>query len=438
MTIKKTQNIFELRRKKFLSQLPDNSIAIIPNKSCAIRSNDVEYKFKSETNFYYLTGFEEPDSVCLLIKEKKSCSYILFVEPRNPDKEIWTGKRIGVKGAKSIFRADEAYNVSEFHTYLEKFIQDKSSIYYALGINKDLDIKISALIDSFRKSNRSGMKSPEAILDPLKIIHKMRLIKDAYEIECVQKAIDISKAAHIQALAISKPGMYEYELEAVIEFKFRSQGANGPAYPSIVGSGKNSTILHYIQNNKKIQKNDLVLIDAGCEYDNYASDITRTFPITKKFSSVQKDIYELVLEAQLKAIEEIKPGKRFIDSYRKAVLVMVEGLKHLGLLKGSTQEIIKKGKYKNFFMHKLGHWLGLDVHDVGPYIDEKENSIKLVPGMIMTVEPGIYISDSILGISKKISNIGVRIEDDILVTKSGNKVLSSGIPKTIEEIEAYS
>ncbi len=437
MTIKKTQNIFEQRRNFFLSQLPDNSIVIILNKSHTIKSNDVEYRFKPETNFYYLTGFEEPNSACLLIKERKSTSYILFVEPKDPDKEIWTGKRTGITGAKTVFRADEAYNISEFYTCLRKFIEGKTNIYHALGINKELDNRISALIDSIRKSSRSGAKSPDAVLDPLKIIHKMRLIKDVYEIQCIEKAIDISKSAHIQALAISKPGMYEYELEAVIEYKFRSQGASGPAYSSIVGSGKNSTTLHYTDNNKKIKKEDLILIDAGCEYENYASDITRTFPVTKKFTSVQKDIYELVLEAQLKAIEEIKPGKRFIDSYNKSVLVLVRGLKELGLLKGSVQEIIKKGKYRKFFMHKLSHWLGLDVHDAGPYIDEKENSIKLLPGMIMTVEPGIYISDSLDGVSKSFKGIGIRIEDDVLVTKSGNKVLSDGIPKTIEEIEAY-
>ncbi len=436
MSDKKLQKIFAQRRKRFIECLPDGSIVILPNKSHAIRSNDVEYKFKSETNFYYLTGFEEPDSICIFIKEKKSFVYILFVEPKNPDREIWIGKKAGVEGAKSIFGADEAYSISDFNNILSRQIKGKKHIFYSLGSNKKLDLKIGELIDVLRMGSRSGLTSPDLILDPLKIIYNMRLLKDNYEIDCIKKAVEISKDAHIAALSMAKPGIFEYELEAVIEYKFRSLGASGTAYPSIVGSGKNATTLHYINNNKKIQKDDLILIDAGCEYNNYASDITRTFPVSKKFSPAQKAVYEIVLEAQLKSIQEIKPNKRFADSYRKAVKVMVEGLKDLKLLKGSTEEIIKKGKYKKYFMHKLGHWLGLDVHDAGPYFDEKGDSIKLKPGMVMTVEPGIYISGR-YDVPKEFCGIGIRIEDDVLLTQSGNNVLSNGIPKMVNEIESF-
>lgn len=416
---------FLRRRKEFIKHLEENSLVIIPNKPISIRSNDVEYKFKPDSDFYYLTGFEEPNSICVLKKEKRSFSFILFVEPKDKEKEIWTGKRAGTSGAKSIYKADEAFLISEFNNELKKIAQGVEHIYYPLGKCSKLDLTIT------------NIKSQKNILDPREILHKMRLIKDTEEINCIKKAAEISKDAHILAMAYAKAGMYEYELEAIIEYKFRTNGANGPAYPSIVGSGRNSTILHYIRNNKKIQKNDLILIDAGCEYNYYASDLTRTFPVSKKFSSVQRDLYQIVFEAQAKAINLIKPGKHFIDSYNKAVVVLVEGLKELKLLKGSTEKIIKKGEYKKFFMHRLGHWLGLDVHDAGPYIDKKGNSIKLAPGMVMTVEPGIYISNDLEDVPKRFRGIGIRIEDDVLVTKEGNKVLTSGTPKTIEEIESF-
>ena len=437
-TVKNNSNhaIFEKRRKKLIGELPGNSIVIIPNKPLSIRSNDVEYRFRPDSNFYYLTGFEEPNAICVLKKEKRSFTYTLFVEPNEKEKEIWTGKRAGTKGAKQIYRADESYLFSEFENKLKYFLHDAEYVYFPLGQNKDLELKITGIIDELKRSNRTGAKSPKNISDPRDLIHKMRLIKDNYEIECLKAAARIAKDAHILAMAYAKPKMYEYEIEAIIEYRFRTLGASGPAYPSIVGSGKNSTTLHYITNNKIIQKNDLILIDAGCEYNYYASDLTRTFPASKKFNPVQKAIYEIVLEAQAKSIEQIKPGKRFIDSYNKAVYILVEGLKDLGLLKGSTEKIIRKGDYKKFFMHKLSHWLGLDVHDAGPYIDKKGNSIKLTPGMVMTVEPGIYIPDT-SDIPKRFRGIGIRIEDDVLITNSGNKILTAGTPKTIDEIEAF-
>ena len=429
-------SIFEKRRKKLISDLPEDSVVIIPNKPLSIRSNDVEYRFRPDNNFYYLTGFEEPDSICVLKKEKRSFTYILFVEPKDKEKEIWTGKRAGKEGVKQIYKADESYLFFEFEDKLKNLLQNTEHVYFPLGHNKDLELKITGIIDELKRSNRTNKRSPKSISDPRDLINKMRLIKDSYEIECLKTAARIAKDAHILAMAYAKPKMYEYEIEAIIEYRFRTLGASGPAYPSIVGSGKNSTILHYITNNKIIQKNDLILIDAGCEYNYYASDLTRTFPANKKFNPTQKAVYEIVLEAQLKSMEHIKPEKRFIDSHNKSVQVLVEGLKDLGLLKGPTEKIIKRGEYKKFFMHRLSHWLGLDVHDAGPYTDEKEKSIKLAPGMVMTVEPGIYIPSTI-DIPKEFRGIGIRIEDDVLVAKNGNQVLTSGTPKTIDEIEAF-
>ena len=429
---------FIKRRKTFLSKLPDNSVVVLPNKNYSIRSNDVEYRFRPDNDFYYLTGFEEPGAICVLKRDRRKSSYFLFVEGRDKEKEIWTGKRYGVEGAKSVFKADKGYLLKDFYSELRNLIFSSEYVYYALGKCKELDSKISAIINEARKSNRAGLKAAKAVCDPSNIIHKMRLIKDKYEISCIQKAADISKTAHILAMAYAKSGIYEYELEALIEYKFRESGAYGPAYPSIVGSGENSTVLHYINNSRKIKKQDLILIDAGSEYNYYASDLTRTYPENKKFNSIQRDLYEIVLESQLKSISQIKPGKRFIDSYNIAVRVLVEGLKGLKLLRGSTEDIIKKRKYKKFFMHKLGHWLGLDVHDAGPYVDEKGNSIKLEPGMVMTVEPGLYISSDMDDVPTRFHNVGIRIEDDILITKDGNKVLTKGVPKTISEIEAFS
>ena len=434
MTI--TVRNYKQRRKEFVSKLPENSVVIIPNKSVSIRSNDVEYSFKPDSDFYYLTGFDEPDSICVLKKDKRTYTYILFVKPRDKEKEIWVGKSAGLEGARKNYGADEAYPLSQYSEYIKKIVQGQEYIYFPLGKNKEQDQIITRLVGELRSSNRTGIKTAKAVCDPRELLHKMRLIKDHYEISCIQKACDISKNAHIMAMTYAKDGMFEYEIEALIEYRFKASGAGGSAYPSIVGSGNNSTVLHYTQNKRRIKKNDLILIDAGSEYNYYASDLTRTFPVNKKFNSIQKDVYEIVLEAQTKAIELIKPGRRFVDAYDKSVLVLSEGLKELGLLKGSISEIIKKGKYKKFFMHKLSHWLGLDVHDAGPYADSKGDSIKLVPGMILTVEPGIYIA-SHLNVPDRFKGIGIRIEDDVLLTKNGNKILTDGAPKSINEIEAF-
>ena len=426
--------VYALRRKKFVQQLKDNSLVILPNKSHAMRTYDTEFKFKPDSDFYYLTGFSEPNSICVIKKEKNKSHFILFVQPRDKEKEIWVGKSAGLEGAKSVYRADEAYPLSEFDNKLFDLVKGADSVYIPFGNKETLDIKITRILGELKRANRKAIKTPQALLDPRDIIHKMRLIKDDHELGLMQEAIDISKQAHLMAMKSVKPGMFEYAIEAMADGEFRKNGGNGPAYTSIVGSGKNATTLHYIDNTRKIQKGDLVLLDAGCEFGNYAADVTRTFPASHKFSEPQREIYELVLKAQLKAIKQVRPGKKFLDSYDEAVSVIVDGLKELKLLKGSKKEIIEKETYKKFFMHKIGHWLGLDVHDSGPYIDDKGNSIKLEPGMVLTIEPGIYIPTNASDVPKRYRGIGVRIEDNVLVTEDGNKVLTSEIPKTIDEI----
>ncbi len=429
-------DVYLNRRTKLFEKLPPKSVVIIPNRNISIWSNDVENKFKPDSDFYYLTGFQEPNSICILKKEDGKNTFLLFLEPNDKEKEIWVGKRTGLDGAKSIYMADESYPINDFNNQFKKLLDGMEHIYIPFGNNKDLDLKLTSCLGELKRNNRAGKKSPSFVGDPRDFIHKMRLIKDDFEINEIQTAANITKDAFQLAMFSTQPNILEYEIEAMLDSKFRSLGGGGPAYPSIVGSGVNATTLHYIKNNKQLQKDELVLVDAGSEFNNYASDVTRTYPVTKKFTSPQKDIYQIVLEAQMKAIEEIKPGKQFIDPYNKAVSVIVDGLKGLGLLNGNTQEIIDKKEYKKFFMHNIGHWLGLDVHDAGPYIDDEGKSIKFTPGMVVTVEPGIYISNELQDVPESYKGIGVRIEDDVLVTDSGNKVLTSGIPKTVQDIEA--
>lgn len=430
-----SQDYFQNRRNRFVSQIRDNSLVIIPNQKISIRSLDTEYKFRTDSDFYYLTGIDEPDVICIFKKENGHTSYILFVKPSNKDDEIWIGKSIGLEGAKSIYRADEAFPISDFDKKLGELIRGVDCVYIPFGRNTELDLKITKLLGNLKIRNREAVKTPEGIFDPRDIIHKMRLIKDKNEIATMQHTANISMEAHKLAMSQVKSGMFEYEIEALVDGCFRTVGGVGPAYSTIVGSGENATVLHYIKNDRKTKKNDLVLLDAGCEYGYYASDITRTFPVGRSFTPSQKEIYELVLEAEEKAIGKVKPQTRYIDVYNEAVSVIAQGLKDLGLLKGSVREIIEEKLYKKFFMHRIGHWLGLDVHDTGPYIDSEGNSIKLTPGMILTVEPGIYISPDLDDVPKEFRGIGVRIEDDVLVTRGGHKVLTNNLPKTVSEIE---
>jgi len=423
------------RRNTLMQKIGPNGIVILPAANELLRNGDAFYPYRQNSDFYYLTGFNEPESVLVLAPKRKQGQYILFNRVRDKDKEIWDGPRAGQDGARDIFMADEAHPIPDLEKLLPDLLLSRDTIHYPMGINKKFDKILFRAINQIRSKIRSGIKSPIAFADIIPTLHEMRLFKSQAEIAVMQKAVDITAKGHIRAMETTRPGMHEYELEAELRYEFQKNGAQSPAYNSIVGSGRNTCVLHYISNDKKIEDNDLILIDAGCEYQNYASDITRTFPANGRFSKEQRAIYELVLKSQLAAIQSIKPGSLWTDAQDVIVKIITQGLIDLGLLKGKCTDLIKNQAYLPFYMHKSGHWLGLDVHDVGRYkIDEKWR--KLQAGMVLTVEPGIYISSDIKSVHKRWHNIGVRIEDDVLVTKTGHLVLSHQIPKTIPEIEA--
>lgn len=423
------------RRKQLMQKIGPTGIVILPSSSEFRRNGDSTYPFRQNSDFYYLTGFDEPESVAILAPKRQKGEFVLFNRVRDREKEIWDGYRAGQKGARNIFGANEAFPISELENKLPELLQDRTEIHYALGMDKNFDKIILRAINNIRAKIRNGMQSPIAFIDISDTLHEMRLIKSPEEIAIMRKAANIAVDAHLRAIKTCKPGMYEYELEAELHYEFTRNGARFPAYTSIVGSGENTCTLHYISNNKKIKNGDLVLIDAGCEYMNYAADITRTFPANGKFTPEQRAIYAIVLKAQLAGIKAVKPGAPWPSVQIVMVKTITEGLLKLGLLKGKLKNLIENHTYFKFYMHKSGHWLGLDVHDVGRYkIDGKWRNFE--PGMVLTVEPGIYISSDIPGVPKKWHNIGVRIEDDILVTKKGNEVLTGRLPKKIEEIEA--
>ena len=430
---------YRQRREQLMAKIGSGT-AIFRSAPMAVMHNDVEYAYRQDSDFLYLTGFNEASAVAVFAPHHEEHKFVLFVQPKDPEKETWHGYRAGVEGAKEIYGADEAYPINELDEKLPQYLEKAERIYYHLGrdrvFNETLLKHWQRLMATYPKRGLG----PTAIEDSNIILHPMRLVKSETELELMRKAADISVEAHKHAMEFAKPGRYEYEIQAEIEHIFRLRGGNGPAYPSIVASGRNSCILHYIENNRQLQDGDLLLIDAGCAYDYYNADITRTFPVGGKFTPEQKTIYELVLEAQLQAIAEVKPGNPYSKVHETAVRVLVQGLMDLGLLCGDIEEIIKEEKYKPFYMHRTGHWLGLDVHDVGVY-QYGENPQLLQPGQVLTVEPGIYISPEIKPvegqpeIDRKWRGIGIRIEDDVLVTVDGHQVLTAAVPKSVESLE---
>ena len=416
-----------------MKRMDQDSVAIIPSAREAVRSNDTQHRYRQDSDFYYLTGFHEPDSIAVVAPSREH-RFTLFVRPRDPEKEIWDGRRAGVEGAQSEYGANAAFPIAEFEEKLGDLINGARNLYYRIGVNQELDETIVRQIRRLRAMVRKGFSAPQAIIDTGVILHEMRLVKDEGEVAIMQRAADIAAEAHREAMKAAHPGMKEYEIEALIEYLFRKNGAAAPAYSSIVGGGANATVLHYINNDATLRDGDLLLVDAGAEYLGYASDITRTFPINGRFTRAQREIYDLVLEAQLACIEMARPGTRMEDIHKRSVEVLTAGMIRLGLLKGDPEELIKEEKYKQFYMHTVGHFLGMDVHDVGRYHIDGE-SRRLEPGMIITVEPGIYIAQETKEIPEKYLGIGVRIEDDVLVTENGPRVLSSKAPKQPEEIE---
>ncbi len=419
---------------EFMKRMASDSVAIIPGSLEATRSNDTHYRYRQSSDFFYLTGFDEPEAIAVIAPGREK-EYTLFVRPRDPEREIWDGRRAGVEGARTNFGADEAFPISEFTEKLSDILNGAQTLYYRIGEgNTELDQKIIGQLARMRSMGRRGISPPQAIIDTGAILHEMRLIKTEDEIALMQRAADIAAEAHREAMREARAGMKEYEIEALIEYVFRRNGASAPAYSSIVGGGANATILHYINNDAELRDGDLLLIDAGAEYQGYASDITRTFPVSGHFTDAQRDIYNLVLEAQTACIEMTRPGVTIDELHEHSVKILTEGMVRLGLLEGEVDKLIEEEKYKQFYMHRLGHFLGMDVHDVGRYHVEGE-SRRLESGMVITIEPGLYISAETKDIPEKYLGIGVRIEDDVLVTDEGHRVLTDKAPKEIAEIE---
>ncbi|MGH9970171.1 MAG: Xaa-Pro aminopeptidase [Pyrinomonadaceae bacterium] len=418
---------------EFMRRMDQKSVAIIPSAREATRSNDTQYRFRQDSDFLYLTGFEEPEAIAVVAPSREE-KFTLFVRPRDPEREIWDGRRAGVEGARSEHGADAAFPIVEFDEKLHDILDGADKLYYRLGVNPDLDDTIIRQIARMRALNRKPIHPPRTIIDPAAIVHEMRVLKSAEEIELMQRAADIAAAAHCEAMKAARPGMKEYQIEALIEQIFRREGAAAPAYTSIIGAGTNATVLHYINNDGELRDGDLLLIDAGAEYKGYASDITRTFPINGRFSKAQREIYDLVLETQMSCVEMVRPGTTHDELKSHSVKLLTEGMVKLGLLKGEPEELIREKKYEQFYMHGLGHMLGIDVHDVGVYYYDKQ-SRALEPGVVMTVEPGLYVSPNSKDVPEQYLGIGVRIEDDVLCTANGPRVLTSKVPKQAEEIE---
>lgn len=427
---------YQKRRKELMAHMEPDSIAILSSANIIIRNGDSEYAFRQTSDLYYLTGFKEAECVLVLIPGRSQGECLLFCQEKNELKELWTGKLLGPEAAISTLGLDDAFPITDIDDILPGLIEGRDRVYYAMGKDESFDHRVMEWVKVIRSKVRSGAHPPGEFLVLDHLLHEMRLIKSKAELALMRESGQIAVRAHKRAMKTAKPGVYEYELEAEYLHEFLKSGAHTPAYTSIVASGDNACILHYTENNDELSDGDLVLIDAGCEYKYYASDITCTFPANGRFSPPQKAIYELVLKSQHAAIEVVKPGMHWDDPHNATVQVLTEGLVELGLLKGDVEKLIEDGDYKEFYMHRAGHWLGMDVHDVGDYkIDG--NWRLLEAGMVLTVEPGLYIAPGNKNVAKKWRGIGVRIEDDIAVTKAGCEILTKGLPRTVAEIENF-
>jgi Xaa-Pro aminopeptidase len=429
------QSVFAARRSRLMSALGPQAIAIFPAAPERTRSNDVEHRYRQQSDFYYLTGFAEPGAVAVLMPGHPEHDYVLFVRPRDRERETWTGRRAGVEGAMIDFGAAKAFPIEELDQHLPKWIGERGQLYAALDRDEAFAARAMGWFSNAQLARQRSGQGPTGLLDARPLVHEMRLYKAPEELERLRQAIAISAEAHAAAMRGARPGGWEYEVEALIEYEFRRHGAAGPAYPSIVAGGANATILHYTTNDRRLVDDELLLIDAGAEFDCYCADITRTFPLGRRFTPRQRDVYAVVLAAQLAAINAVRPGASFEAPHQAAVRGLVEGLVSLRILNGSVDEIIEKETYKPVYMHRTSHWLGMDVHDVGLY--KRDGAPRaLEPGMVLTIEPGLYIADFLEDIDPAWHGIGVRIEDDVLVTPGGHDVLTAAVPKAIDELEA--
>ena len=425
--------VYARRRGEFMRRM-EGGVAILRAAPIAVRSHDVEYPFRQDNDFLYLTGFPEPEATCILAPGAEH-PYTLLVRPRDPEKETWTGRRAGVDGAKTVYGADAAYTIDELDARLPKLVEHAAVLYYAPGRDQRFNARIFELFGWARDNHARSGAGPRGLLDPGAILHDMRLFKAPEEVDALERAIAIAAEAHTSAMRETRPGAFEYEIEALIDYTFRRRGATGPAYPSIVASGPNATILHYVENTRRMRDGELLLIDAGAEYGGYCADVTRTFPVGTRFEGRPRALYDVVLAAQEAAIATVRPGASFDDPHQRALDVLVDGLRELGLVREEHDAAIESGAYRRFYMHRTSHWLGMDVHDVGVYrVDDKPRA--LAPGMVLTVEPGLYVAPDSEQVAPEWRGIGIRIEDDVLVTPEGNRVLSAAVPKHVPDVEA--
>jgi len=431
--------VFAARRDALMKSLGPDAVAVVRSLPERLRNGDSFFPFRQHSDIVYLTGFVEPDTTIVLRPGAETERFVMFVRPRDPEMEVWDGKRAGLEGAKDRYGADAAYPASELRSRLSDLIANHDELHYALGLDDDMDQLVASSIARLRKLEKKGKRPPRAVIDPRIALHELRLFKRPEELAVLRKAAAISVDAHVAAMHAGKPGTFEHELEALIDYTFRRRGGAGPGYSTIVGAGENATILHYIDNRCAIAEGDLVLVDAGCEYDHYTADITRTWPANGKFTPPQRDVYQLVLDTQKSAIEMVRPGVTLDQIHDHCVARLTDGMISLGLLAGTAAERIADSGYRTFYMHGTSHWLGLDVHDVGAYT-RSGKARPLEAGMVITVEPGLYIAPlgahlDALPIPRALRGIGVRIEDDVLVTETGHDVLTAACPKELVAVE---
>ena len=424
-------NEFARRRRNLMHMMGKGGIAILPSAPVRMRSRDVEYRFRQDSDFFYLTGFAEPDSVAVLVPGRSNGEYIVFCRERDPERERWDGSRAGPDGAVERFAADDAFPINDIDDILPGIMESCERVYYTMGQYSEFDTRIADWINALRSKMNRGVHTPQEFVALDHLLHDMRLYKSRAEITAMRKSAKVAVAAHQRAMRAVRPGMFEYEVEAEFIHEFRKYDARY-SYSPIVGAGANACTLHYVENSGQLQDGDLLLIDAGCELDYYASDITRTFPVGGRFSPEQRAIYEIVLNAQLAAIEKTRAGNHWDEPHDAAVRVITSGLKKIGLLDGTLSRLIRDGAYREFYMHRTGHWIGMDVHDVGDYKVGDEWRL-LESGMVTTVEPGVYIGSS--KVPRRWRNIGIRIEDDVAITSRGPDVLSKGLQKDPDDIE---
>jgi Xaa-Pro aminopeptidase len=426
---------YKRRRRQLMGMMGANSIAILPTARETVRNRDVHHPFRPDSDFYYLTGFPEPEAVLVLVPGRKHGEFILFCRERDPAKEQWDGYRAGLEGAVECYGADDAFPITDLDDILPGLLEERERVYFAMGSDPAFDQRVSDWVGQVRARARAGVHGPIEFLALDHYLHDMRLYKSRSEIAVMRRAAKTSAKAHTELMRQCRPGMHEYQLSSLFSHHCQMAGATQLAYPSIVGGGNNGCVLHYVDNRDALADGDLVLIDAGCEVDCYASDITRTFPVNGRFSEPQRQLYQLVLDAQHAAIAKVRPGNHWNDPHEAAVRVLTRGLLKLGLLRGTLAKALKAKSYSRFFMHRTGHWLGMDVHDVGDYkIDGHWRELE--PGMVLTIEPGLYIAKGTKGVAKKWQGIGIRIEDDVLVTRGDPDVLTRDVPKAIDDIEA--